>query len=138
MTVFYDISAALDTQLNAMSGLPPVAWENDSYIPVVGTLYLRATHIPADSLAATIGSSGIDDNIGVYQIDVFAPADEGKYEAWIMADNIANQFKRDTDLLYNGRTVRITRASIGNANVSGGWYQIPVVIVYQSYTAQRS
>jgi len=136
VTVFFDISAALDTQLNTMAGLPPVAWHNKKYTPVQGTLFIRPTLIPATTTAATIGA-GSDFSTGLYQIDIFSPADEGKNEASTMSDTIAEQFKRDTELTYNARTVTIRSASqrvIGN---SDGWYHYSVDVLYYAYTAKR-
>lgn len=138
MSVFTDISAALDSNLNDMPSLPPVAWENKSFTPTMGTLYIRPTNIPGDSVQATLGDSGTDQNIGIYQVDVFAEAGMGKNAALDMADQIGDQFKRGTDLVYNGRTVRIRSASrkVGQNNVDG-WYQVPVEITYISYTTPR-
>ena len=139
MSVFLDISAALDTNLNAMVGKPPIAWENTSYEPVVGTLYARPTLIAGDVTQSTLGDSGTDMNLGIYQIDVFSEAGKGKNEAIVMADLIADQFKRGTNLVYNSRTVRINSASrqvgINNAD---GWYQIIVEISYVSFTEART
>lgn len=139
MSVFLDISAALDSRLNTMTSLPPVAWENKSYDPTLGTLYLRPTLIPADTIQATLGDSGTDQNSGIYQIDVFAEAGQGKNAAVVMADNIASHFKRGTDLTYNSRTVRIRSVSRQVAvNNADGWYQIPIEINYIAFTEART
>ena len=133
-----DISAALDAHLNTMVGLPPVAWENRSYTPVVGTLYVRPTNLQGVTIASSQSASkGQDVTIGVYQIDVFAEAGEGKNDAVTMADTIADQFKMDTELTYNSRLVRVASVSRGTANTADGWYQIPVEIVYNAYSARR-
>jgi len=139
MSVFLDISAALDDNLNNMAGKPPIAWENYNYEPSLGTLYARATHLPADTTQASLGDSGQDINSGIYQIDVFAEAGQGKNEAYVMADLIADQFKRGTDLTYNGRTVTIRNVSRQPAAKNAdGWYQIPIEILYYSYTDART
>lgn len=138
MSVFLDISAALDSNLNSMSSLPPVAWENRDYTPVVGTLYLRPTLIAGETVQATLGDSGTDNNTGIYQIDVFAESGKGKNEAVVMADLIADQFKRGSDLIYNGRTVRTRNVSrqVGISNADG-WYQVIVEVSYISFTEAR-
>ena len=138
MTVFIDISAALDKHLNDMSGVPAVAWENVDYVPTVGTLYLRPTNITAPATQATLGDAGTDRNEGIYQVDVFAPTDEGKNEAITMADTIADRFKRGTLIVYNGRNVRIVSASIRRSNSINGWNQLPVEIVYRAFTEART
>lgn len=139
MSIFLDISAALDSHLNDMVGKPPIAWENLAYEPAIGTLYARPTLLPADVIQSTLGTNGTDSNIGIYQIDIFAEAGQGKNEAVVMADTIADHFKRGTDLTYNGRTVRIRSVSRQTAiNNEDGWYQIPIEINYISFTEART
>lgn len=138
MTAFLDISAALDGHLNTMTSKPPIAWDNTEYTPVVGTLYARPTNIPGDTLQSSLGDNGQDMTDGIYQIDVFSELGKGKNEAIVMADLIANRFKRGTDIVYNARTVTIRSVSRQAANTSGGWYQIPVIIVYRVFTEARA
>lgn len=139
MTVFFDISAALDGNLDSMSGKPPIALENGKYTPVMGTLFVRPTLIPGDTIQASLGSTGTDQSVGIYQIDIFSEAGEGKNEAIIMADLIADQFKRGTVMTYNSRTVRVMNVSRGSSvNNVDGWFQIPIVITYISFTQPRT
>lgn len=138
MSVFTDISIALDTQLGTLSSSPPVAWPNSAYTPVTGTTYIRPTLLPASSEIATIGlTTSTDLNTGIYQVDVFTEAGTGKSAGMVMADLVADHFKRDTNLVYNGRTVTIKNVSQSPANTDNGWFQIPVNIEYQSFTAER-
>lgn len=137
MSIFGDIQAALDTRLNSLSGSPSIAWENTSYTPTLGTLYLRPTMLPAESIPATLSTSGTDENTGIYQIDIFAEAGTGYSEIVTMADAIADHFKPVTELTYNSRTVRCIKAFRSSAQTIDGWYQIPVEISYLSFTAKR-
>jgi hypothetical protein len=138
MTVIYDIQAALDTKLATLSPSTPTAWENKTYTPTKGTLWIRPTNLPGDTEQAGLGDSGEDMTIGVYQVDVFAPAGKGRKVAQQKADAIANLFKRGTDLTYNSRTVRINSVSSGAARNDDGWYHLPVIISYYSFTQPRS
>jgi len=138
MTVFADISNALDTRLNTLSPLPPVAWPNREYIPIVGTKWIRPALLPADTIAATIGdTSSTDLNTGIYQVDIFTKAGEGKNDAMVQADLIADHFKRDTELTYNAHTVVIKNVSQSPAQINNGWFQVPVNIEYYAFTAER-
>lgn len=133
-TAFLDISAALDSHLNGMVSLPPVAWENLEFEPSLGTLYLRPTNIRGDTYA----EAGQDFNMGIYMIDVFTESGQGRNETIVMADLIADRFKLDTEMTYNGVTVRIENVSCGSGIVvNDGWYQLPVSIDYYSFTARR-
>ena len=138
MTIFRDIDAALDGRLGSMAGLPPVAWENKSYTPAMGTLYLRPTSLPGTNTQSSLGTNGQDNAIGIYQVDVMAKPGTGKKASTMMADNIADHFKRGTKLTYNGCSVRIKGASRKAGRKTGdGWYMVPVEIEYITFTAAR-
>lgn len=138
MTIFHDIDSALDGHLTDMPNLPPVAWENDEYTPALGTLYLRPTVLPGGTVQASLGDSGQDQQVGVYQVDVFAETNTGKFAALQMADLVADWFKRGTVLTYNDRKVRIrtTNRRAGQPTTEG-WYMVIVEIYYIIYTQAR-
>jgi len=136
-TVFFNLQAALHSRLSTMTSVPPVAWPNYGYTPTAGTLWLRPTVLPADTAAATMGDSGTDEQTGVYQIDIFAPLDEGDGAARAMADALADRFKPVTELTYNGLTVRCISGSIGGLIREDNWLHLPVKIRYLSYTTKR-
>ena len=137
MSEFLSISAALDGHLNGMASVPPVAWSNTDYTPVIGTLYLRPTLLPGDTVGATISATGTDEHIGLYQVDIFAPAGAGKNAAIVMADLIADRFKPVTELTHSTVIVRSVRVSREAATTENGWYRMPVVIQYLSFTTKR-
>lgn len=133
--IFLDISAALDDHLSGMTGLPSVAWPNKKFTPAVGTIYIRPTQLTGDSIPTT---NTDDMNIGIYQIDIFTEAGQGKAEIQAMADLIADRFKPDTQMTYNGVTVEVKTVSQKAArNNNDGWFQMPIEIVYYSFTVRR-
>ena len=132
---FLDIAAALDGHLEDMVGSPPVSWQNVEFTPTIGTTYIRPTLMPGDSVPETFDD---DMNIGVYQIDIFVEAGASKVALYEMADTLADRFKVDTQLTYNGVTVQIKTVSQKAAiNNDDGWYQMPIEIVYYAFTARR-
>jgi len=138
MSVFYDISTALNTHLKDMISAPPIAWQNDGYEPTLKTLYIQPTNLPADTAVGALGgSNGTDENSGIYSVNIFAELGKGRKESEQMADTIADRFKRDTEITYNGRKVVIKGVSIKTGRQSGAWYQVPVDIEYHSFTARR-
>ncbi|MCK5134135.1 MAG: hypothetical protein KAR40_18555, partial [Candidatus Sabulitectum sp.] len=59
-------------------------------------------------------------------------------EIQAMADLIADRFKVDTQMTYNSVTVEVKTVSQKAArNNEDGWYQMPIEIVYYSFTARR-
>lgn len=137
MTVFLDISAALDSHLNDMVGAPSIAWENKNFEPVIGSQFVRPSLLPARTVGATLGASGTDENSGIYQIDIFSPLGEGKNESLTMADSIATHYKPGTELTYNGRLVRVLNVSRRGSVRVDGWMQTVVEIEYLSFTVKR-
>jgi hypothetical protein len=136
-TVFADVSAALDSRLNSFSGGDPVAWQNTQFTPANGTLYLRPSVLPADTEQIGMGTTGLDEHAGVYQIDIFAMAGDGRGAAEVKADAVADHFKRGTDLLYNGVYVRLGNVSRNQGIVNGDRFVISLSINYTAHTAPR-
>ena len=135
MSAFTDISAALDARTNSLS--LPTAWENIAFQPVTGTLYIRPTLMPADTVQAGLGSSGLDEHLGIYQIDIIASGSTGKGEATIKADAIADHFKRGLVLTYNGVNVRLSKTSRGVGKRDEAFFVIPIFITYKVFTQPR-
>lgn len=138
MTAFLDISAALDGHLAGMTDLPEVAWPNKEFDPTKGTLFIRPTVIMGDTVGGTLGADIEDFYSGFYQVDVSAPAGEGKNEAILMADKIADKFKRDTIITENGREIHCLHSTPLSPNNDGTWYVIPVQINFDVLTAERT
>ena len=136
-TVFADISSALDTRLNTLLGQTPIAWENTAFVPIKDVLYLRPYILPAATIQAALGVSGIDEYIGIYQIDIFAPAGKGRGEAEIKADSVADHFKRGTDLSSNGKTIRLGNVSRNAGIKSEDRFIISISINYMAHVTPR-
>ena len=136
-TTFSDISAALDSQLNTLTGSSPIAWPSTVFKPTKSTLYLRGTNLPASTEQAGLGTNGLDEHLGIYQVDVYAPAGKGRGPAEVKADAIADHFKRGTDLLYNGVTVRLGNVSRNAGIIDDDRYVISVSINYSAHVAPR-
>ena len=134
---FSDIESALDKKLSELPSSPAVAWANRRYDPQEDTPYLQPFLLPSDTIQATLGASGLDKHIGVYQISIFVPLLTGKKEGNDLADAIANHFARGTSLVYNTATVRITTVKTGQGRRDATHWHIPVDINYEVYTEAR-
>jgi hypothetical protein len=127
--VFYNIQKALDQRLNSLSGLPDVAWMNVEYEPTRGTEYLRPTLLPAESTKEEFG--GKDRHIGIYQIDIFEPLDNGPKDALEMADDIREHFD-DQILTESSQKIYIENISLLPPQRVESWYVLSVEINYLS------
>jgi hypothetical protein len=133
-THFNDIQAALLTRLGTLSGSTPIAYPNIEYEPSFGTEYLNAQFLPAGTNQVTLGATGKDENVGIFQIDVVSPTGDGRS---IKSDSIADHFARGSTFTYNGISVRIRSVTIAPALLSEAWYITPVSINYYTYTGAR-
>jgi hypothetical protein len=136
-TIFNDISAALDQQLGSLAGTTPIAWTNSEYTPTKGTMFLRPTNLPAPTLQGGLGTSGLDVNVGIYQVDVVGMVGTGKGLVAAKVDAVADHFSRGTDLTYNGVTVRLGNVSHNAGLIDGDRYYVSVSIQYRVYTTPR-
>ncbi len=128
---FQDFTQALEIRLDAINPKPPIAWPNQNYSPVTGTLYLQPSELPGTSSTATIDYSELQ--IGIYQIDVRAPIDTGAAEALSQAEAIADHFAAQRKLTRNGTEVRIKSISRNQGLRDGAWFVVSVSIVYDGY-----
>lgn len=112
-TVYNDIRAALTARLMAMTDLPDVAWENTAYTPTVGVPYLVPSIMWGESFQAEYGTSGLNREVGIYQIRCVYPDGEGEGPLLNMIGRIKTHFKRGTTLTYNGLTVTVRKCYPG-------------------------
>ena len=133
-TLYKDIRAALATHLSGLSGVPAIAWENVAYTPIVGTPWIRPTVLMGQPRQAAIGDSGPNEQVGVYQIDLFYPPDQGVLPVNTMAGKIEQRFKRGTQLTYNGIRLTISKAYISALSQESDWVQVPVNINFFAFT----
>jgi hypothetical protein len=110
----------------------PVAWPNLDYTPPAAG-YLRATHVPNSTNQVTLGSTGKNRHVGIFQVDVFLPIMTGISTPMERAGAVAAHFKRGTTLTKDGINVRITRPpEVRPALQSLPYIQVPVIIRYQA------
>ena len=124
---FVQITNTLNARLNALTNKPPIAWPNVPYTPVNGTLYLRATILPANTETTTLASAGR--HTGIYQVDVFAPNGQGELAANQMADRIADHFAAQRNL----SGLRIREISQQSADPESARYQKIITITYDTH-----
>lgn len=124
------INTALALRLKALN--LPTAYENAPFTPTNGELYLRENHLPVPPLTPTLESDGFQDNAGIYQVSVMAPAGEYKKKGFDTAEQVRAHFVRGLVLTESGVKVKIERASVGPALTVGDRFMIPVSVQYRS------
>ncbi len=128
MGVFTNIEAALNTKLSTLGTPPPIDWPNTNYVPVIGTLFLRPTMLPASGALATLG--GAYEHKGLYQIDIFCPINTGVATLTSWMDAIQALFAGTKSLTAGSDKVYIQDVAQGKGLRDQAWYQGIVTVTY--------
>lgn len=126
------IRSSFVARLNAMSGLPSVAWENVPFTPTIGTPYIKPFLLPGEPFQCEIGTEGANRHPGVYQISVFAPAGKSVSQIDTLVSSLCTHFKRGTKLsYYAGCTITILKAYPSPMMTETDWVHVPITIQYR-------
>ena len=111
-------------------------WEyqspNINFNPDVMTNYLTYQTLPARSLAGELGTH-LQQNIGIFRIQLFVPERTGDSEILAKADEIKSAYQAADPITYNGTSVRIETVSVSQADRLDDQYTLSLDIQYQSY-----
>lgn len=126
------IRAALDTHLAAMPGLPPIAWEGESYAPVTGVTYAKVDLMPRFPDNPTL-SERLQDNGGIYQIGLYFPRGTETGDMDALVGTVQTHFAAGTSLAAGIINVRIEGTPAISAGFpTGDRWLVPVSIRYRS------
>lgn len=125
------INAALAARLQVLG--MPTAFENASFTPAVGALYLEENFLPGETTPVGVASTSSDVFTGIYQVTVLAPLGGTKGPGMAAAKQVAEHFPRGMRLTHaSGLKVTILRASQGPGFKRNDRWAIPVSIRYRS------
>lgn len=130
------IRTALETALNtwaaAQSPVVPIAYQNVGYTPAIGTLYVRASMIPAETQNPSLGDA-MKRYTGIMQLNIYGKDGNGSGANETVSDSLLSYFARGESFVSGGVTVRILQSpSINPPLNDAGWYITPVAIRYQA------
>ena len=105
-----DISKALGNHLQAMSGIPPIYWENQDIPLKTARPYLVTQVVRVSRRELSLAGSGGLIARGFFQVTIVALKYKFATPAETIADNIAARFRKGTKLTENGGIVTILDA----------------------------
>lgn len=128
------IRGALQLRLSTMTPAIAIAWENDDYVPTLGTPFQAVNLLRAQTTNPTVAALGQNLTLhqGVFQVSLNYPGNAGPQPAEARAEAIKARFPRGLSLTSGSVTVRINRTpsvAPGFRNAAG-WYIVPVSIPY--------
>jgi len=143
--IFRNIRIAFETQFNTACNTASITsrvFENVNFdltelTKTASTVeWARGTLIPADTQAASIGSTGTDLHTGFFQIDYYCQTGVGGYSEKI--DTLANQFRRGTKISAGGTEVVLRDVSLGVGRVEDAFFVRNIDVSYHAVTPARS
>lgn len=138
-SIYLDVRDSFDIALKAVAvanGVK-VVWENMQHSND-DQLYLAQYMLSFDTAAGSLGDSGLDESIGVYQVNVYSKKDIGPRPADKLADEIADAFKVRSSVSHNGVSSRITSVFRNPIQNDEGNIFIPIDIEFKTFTEQRT
>lgn len=135
--MYANIRAALDKLLYDYAATVPisVAWQNMPFTPG-SDAYLEAMLLPAETDIVGMESTGSNDYIGIYQINVVCPKGTGTAESRTLVDGVLTALKRTTSYTVNSQKVISQKAWASPAlDRDSSWYIIPISVEYRSFNA---
>lgn len=128
------IHKALKSYLkNNLTTTIDIAYENIKYIPTLKKSFLAEIFIPNDSAQASLGTIGLQEDFGIYQININTPTGQGTEEAQALVDELTNMFKIGTDIELYGVNVYIDRSTPAQGLFFDDWYTVPFTIYWSCY-----
>lgn len=126
---------ALAARLDELTFSPPlpIAWPNGTFSPPGDRKWLRVNEIPASTTLFAL-SGGTGEHIGLMQVDVFRPLNEGHVPAKETAGAIAAHFPPALRLFSEGVKVVITRSELGPVLKQDTEIMLPVTIRWRAST----
>ncbi len=141
LEVGQQIAVALQAHLKrfATAQTPPlrVGWEGISFRPAADAIHLE-DHLLPGRTGGPVLSNAVAEHVGIYQVDVDAPASAHPADVRRLADAVMAAFPRGAVLMEEGVRVTIRgHPSRGPLLPGDGRQKVPISITYHS-TAVRA
>ena len=132
-SVYDDIRSALEVELNNVTDVPSIAWENFSFTPAAGVSYVKPRLLPTRREPAVRGTNPQMYYQGVFRVECYVPEGNGPSAGDDLADKIIDAFEATTDLSFNTTFISIRYAERELGTIEGAHYMIPVNIGWYCY-----
>lgn len=116
-----------------------IAAEGFPFTPPQG-LWAQLANLRAGAAVSSLGESGMDEHVGVFQIDVNVPEAGGNPRATLLghADRLRAYFFAGRRFTHSTQGVRVTRADASPIRRVDGWQRISVSVTYSAFSIRPS
>ena len=138
MPPWSSIQAALDARLANLIDSPPVAWDNTSFTPQAGILWLSPHLLPGEPGLAGLGEQGLQRLRGIYQVNLFTPAGQGTGAASQLVDRLCALFPPGLDLSQGELVITCRKSGPAPAQRQGLWRLLPLRVWWWCFCPRAS
>lgn len=134
MTVFREIPSALIAGYRQSGAFSDelTSYPNVQFTPpATSQAWAQLWHIPAADAALTVNNA--DEYMGVFQIDINAPRNQGEGLALQKAGQLLSVFKRGARMETDTGHVVITGCYASAGFEDNGWWKVPVTVRYRGF-----
>jgi hypothetical protein len=135
-TVEGSIVQALFSRLDTLALTPalPISWPNLNFTAPASRKYLRVQFVPNTNNRVFIGSEAPHQRLGLLQVVLHWPLNQGESAPRDIAGQIAAHFPTDLRLVADVVEVRVTEApTVANLLVTETDVQIPVIVPWETW-----
>lgn len=118
------LRAGVRQRLLTLSGLPAVAWQGETYRPVVGTPYITEAFVPVASQTR----AGYQVHTDLATFTLHYPIGAGTLPIETMAGQLLTHFKPGTKIEYTSAAAIVDEAERGPAQQGEDWIDLTVTI----------
>lgn len=132
---FTIIQNLLDEKLLTLTDAPDdIVLENSRVSVGVNKTWIRSTLLPNETENITLGLNGYQRLSGLYQIDIWTPADKGINTGSTLADAIVSLFSKGTVLSNtDGDKINIIKSWREKGPKEPGVYNTPVIVKWEAF-----
>lgn len=100
--------------------------------------WAQLTNLRAGADVASLGAGGMDEHVGVFQIDVNVPESGGNPRATLLqhADQLRGYFVAGRRFTHSNQSVRVTRADVSQIRRVDGWQRVSVSVRYSAFSTR--
>ena len=119
------------------SGASDVTWENTKFIPEGKLAWFEEIFLPNDTREASLGVTGLQEDFGLYQINIRVPINTGTIQSDDYVNEISQLYKIGTVLEKDGESVYIDGSTAAQGTPEDNWYFVPFTIKWSSYMTKN-
>ena len=128
-----NIDKALRTAVIALLGTTPYAAEGIVFDPPQTGVYCELTNLPGLVFAATLGSGGEDEHVGLYQVDVVQPKIEGTKATDAIVSALYQAFPIGKGMQFNNQAVIVSGFQRSGRRTDGTRNRVAVSIYWRAH-----